>query len=290
MSGAEQAKRELAASASTEQIAQLLHDSSPRVISALLENRNLSEDDILVIATRKNLPPEIFKAIARDQRWAKSQPLRLALASNPKTPLSVSLSIARYLRLFDLAALSRSPHIQYALRNKIEALLAERIPTMELGLKKTLAKTAVGNTLLKLLQTHDAQVVALCLNNPRLLESHLYKIISRKDTTAETIRMIAVHANWSLRPAVRFALIRNEHTPLLLTSRFLQTMTLLHLRDLYEDPSLPVTVKPLVYREVLSRGRNPSHLSRVIIYEIGEGDDNELDNFRDERWKETDNV
>jgi hypothetical protein len=279
MTDAEQEKRDRAVSAGADDIELLLHDPSPHVLSALLDNRNLTEDHVLIIAARKNLPPEIFSRIAKDHRWSESYPIRLALAANPKTPLSISLSIARYLRLFDLAKLARSPHIPVAFKIKIEALIMERIPTMPSGLQKTLAKMAAGNVLLKLLQTSDADVISLCLNNPRLLESHLYKIISRKDTAAETIRLIAAHANWSLRPSVRFALIRNEQTPLPFSERFLQTMTIPELRDLYTDPSLPAAAKPLVYRELLSRGKDTAAHAEDAVYEIDEQDEIDLDNF-----------
>lgn len=281
MTSSDQAKDEYAASAGPEQIPALLHDPSPQVISALLANRNLTEDDVLIIASRKNLRPELLTAIYRDQRWAESYPVRLALASNPKTPLSVSLTISRHIRLFDLAKLTTSPYLPLVFRNKIEAIIMERIPTMALGLKKSLAKRAVGNVLLKLMQTQDDEVIALCLNNPRLLESHLYKIIGRKDTSAKTIMLIAGHPNWSLRPSVRFALVRSEHTPLLLTERFLHTIPLPNLRDLYDDPSLPASTRPLVHREILARGRHPEDTVAEEVIEIDETDESALAEYEE---------
>ncbi len=281
MRDAELTKLELAASADKEHILTLLHDPSPQVIRTLLANRNLDEDDVLVIAGRKNLPPEILSDIARDKRWSESYPVRRALAGNPKTPLSVSLSLIRFLRLFDLAEMVRSPHIPLAFRHKIEAIVTERIPTMPLGLKKTLAKIAVGNILLKLLQDHDPEVVALCLGNPRLIESQLYKIISRKDAIAETVRMIADHPNWSSRPLIRLALVRKNNTPLPVAERFLTSMKILELRELHQDPSLPVSIKPLVHRELLRRGQEPWKHVEEAVYEIDENDEDAIEDFAD---------
>jgi len=281
MNGTEQIRIEQAASAGVEQIVTLLHDPSPHVIKALLSNQNLTEDDILAIVGRKNLPPDVFTAIARDSRWSGSYPIRKALAANPKTPLLVSLSLVRHLRIFDLAEMARSPFIPLAFRHKVESIIVERIPTMALGLKKSLAKMVAGNVLLKLLQDHDPEIIALCLNNPRLVENHLYKIISRRDTIATTVVMIAKHPNWSLRSVVRFALIRNEHMPLALSARFLQSIKLLDLRELYIDPSLPINVKPIVYRELLARGEEPGKVRQESIYEIDEDDDLELEDFHD---------
>jgi hypothetical protein len=90
----EDKRAELAATARAEEIAQYVQDPSPKVIRALLGNRQLTEEDILVVANRKNVPADIIEIIARDLRWSESYPIRLALARNPKSPLSVSLPIA----------------------------------------------------------------------------------------------------------------------------------------------------------------------------------------------------
>src|SRR5512137_2089683 len=143
---------ELAASAQEEELMLLVHDPSPKVILGMLENRNLTEEHVLIIANRKNLPPEVLSAVFGDKRWSESYPVRLALAKNPKTPLFTALSIARFLRLFDLADLARNHGLPVIYRRKLEALVIEKVPTLALGVKKTLAKTAAGEILLALIQ------------------------------------------------------------------------------------------------------------------------------------------
>ncbi len=273
----EEKRIELAMVADGEEIAQYVHDPSSKVIRALLGNRHLSKEDVLIIANRKNISADILEKIAKDKRWAENYPVRLALARNPKSPLSISLSISRYLRLFDLEEIARCHFIPLAFRRKVETMIIERIPTLPLGNKKTLAKKAVGNVLLKLLQDSDTDVVQLCLNNPHLVEGHLYKVISRADTVAATIRMIAMHPNWSSRPLIRFSLARNGHTPLSLSVRFLKSMKIMDLRELYADPSLPVTIKPFVHRELWERGQQPGKAGGEQVYEIDEEEMEALD-------------
>jgi hypothetical protein len=273
MVDSEAARISHAATAGTDRIIALLHDPSPQVIRTLLGNGNLREEDVLVVAGRKNLPADVFGRIAGDERWLESYPVRLALARNPKTPLSVSLSIVRHLRLFDIAEMTRSHHLPLAFRHKLEAIVTERIPTMPLGYKKSLAKKAVGAVLFRLLQDAEAEVAALCLDNPRLTEGHLFKIISRRETQGKTVRLIAAHKSWSGRPLIRFALVRNDHTPLAFSERFMQTMKLQDLRELYSDPALPAAVKPLVHRELLDRGQNPEVTVEERVFDIDENDD-----------------
>lgn len=282
MSESEDTRREQATAAGEEDIARYLHDPSPRVLRALLENRHLAEEDVLIIAKRKNLPSDILEMIFRDKRWAESYPVRHALARNPRSPLSVSLSIARYLRIFDLEEITRSHFIPLVFRRKVEMIVNEQVPTMPLGNRKTLAKKAAGGVLLKLLLDADAEVVKLCLNNPHLTEGHLFKVINRSDTRAKTILMIAEHPNWSSRPLIRFSLTRNAGTPLSRSVGFLSEMTLMDLRELYADPSVPVTIKPFIHRELWGRGEEPGQTREDRVFEI---DDEELAEFEAEEQR-----
>lgn len=279
MQETEEKKIASAADAGEEEISRYVYDPSPKVIRVLLENRRLTEEDVLVIANRKNLPGDILKSIARDKRWTETYAIRLALARNPRSPLSVSLPLAYHLRLFDLEEITRSHFIPLAFRHKVEMMITERIITMPLGNKKTLAKKATGTVLLKLLQDRDPEVVTLCLNNPHLTEGHLFKIISRADSVAETIRMIAVHPNWSSRSLVRLALVRNNLAPLSLSIGFLQDMKVTDLRELYADPSVPRTIKPFIHRELWERGVEPKMKTEEQVFEADENDDEEIDAF-----------
>jgi len=281
MTETEESRIELARTAREDEIARLLHDVSPNVIKALLQNRYLSEDDVLVIATRKNLPSDIFAIIAKDQRWIECYPIRLAITKNPKTPLSVSISMARYIRLFDLAEISRSHFLPLVFRHKLEAIITEKIPTMALGVKKTLAKIVSGDVLLKLIQDGYPDVVKTCLDSPYLLESHLYKVINRQNTTIGTLKTIAGHPNWSNRYMIRLALVRNEHTPLSIAVHFLETIKITDLRELYADPSVPVTIKPFIHQQLLNRGEQPNSIPEEQVFEIDEEDEDVIDQYTD---------
>ncbi len=273
MVDAEAQRIQLAVEATESDISLFIHDPSPAVIAAVLDNRNLTEEQVLILAGRKNLPPDILESIAKNKRWAESYPIRLVLAKNPKTPLFAALSIARFLRLFDLAEIARSHALPVVYRRKIETLVTEKIPTLPLGVKKTLAKTAAGDILLFLIKDGYPEVVKNCLDNPHLVEAGLYKIISRRTTTAGIIRAIADHKNWTCRPHIKFALIRNEHTPLVRSVQFLTDLRLGDLRELYRDPTLPRSVKPYLHQELLKRGIDPEQLGckeDEEVIEVGE--------------------
>ena len=268
---------EKASAAKEEEVALFVHDPSPRVVKALLANRNTGEQEVLIIANRKNLPGDVLEAIAKNKRWAESYPIRLALAKNPKTPLFVALSIARYLRLFDLAEIGRSHFLPLTFRHKIENIIGEKIPTMPLGIKRTLAKISSGQVLLTLAQDPDAGVVKACLNNPHLIEAHLFKVVTRHNSAPGTIRMISGHEKWSSRYTIRLALLRNSHAPLARCVRFLENIKTVDLKDLYADTSVPTGIKPYIHNELMGRGADVEKREEERVYEIGDAEAEEQD-------------
>jgi hypothetical protein len=273
-------RAEHAAAAAEDQIALYLQDPSPLVVQALLENRRVTEEHALVVAQRRNLPGDVLDRIFKDRRWTDSYPVRLALARNPKTPLFSALSLARYLRLFDLASIARDHLLPVIYRRKIEAIVIEKIPALALGVKKSLARSATGEILLALILNGYPDVVRACLDNPHLVEAHLYKVINRSTVTPGTIRSIADHRTWSARYQIKFALVRNEHTPLSRSVRFLPDLKIVDLRELYRDPSLPRAVRPSVHRELLARGEDPAACAgqqEETIFEIEDRDVDEIE-------------
>jgi hypothetical protein len=47
-------------------------------------------------------------------------------------------------------------------------------------------------------------------------------------------------------------------------------MKIVDLRDLSADPSLPVTIKPFIHRELWQRGEEPTQVFEEKVFEIGE--------------------
>lgn len=267
-------RAESAATVREEGIDSFLHDPAPRVLKALLTNRLLTEEHALVLANRRNLSADVLEAIAKDRRWADSYVLRMAVAKNPKTPLFISLSLARHLRLFDLADITRDHFLPLPYRKKIEAMIIERIPAMPLGIQKTLARRAAGDVLFALLRSRDTGIVRTCLGNPHLRESHLFRYISCGDSLPEAISMIAEHPNWSCRSAVRMSLVRNAQTPLSSSLRFFSRMAAQDLRELYADPLVPITVKPFIHAELWERGIEAlPRAGEETVYVMDEADD-----------------
>jgi len=245
--------RHLAASAGEEELKPLVYHKSSEVIAAFINNKNLTEDLAAIIAGRKNIDSGILESLSRHVRWKDSYKVRLALCKNPKTPQKITFSLIKFLRVFDLADLTRNNVLPVNVRVRIEGEISEMIPAMALGVKIALAKRASSNVLMKLIEEGLREVVAVCLDSPYMTEGDIYKIISMEKVSTQVIRMIAEHPKWSARYQIRWALIINKHAPLACVVKFLKDMKTKDLKELYAAPDVPSSTKPYIYRELLER-------------------------------------
>ncbi len=244
---------ERASAADEEELKVLAYHPSPKVIATLINNKNLTEDLALIIASRKNISPEILETLSRNARWKDSYKVKLALCKNPKTPQKLSLALIKFLKIFDLADMTRNLAIPVTLRQRIEANISERLPAIPLGIKITLAKRASSNVLMQMIAEGHKEVVATCLDSPHMTEGNIYKIISMGKISPQVIRQIAIHKKWSCRYMIRWALITNQNAPLSCVVNFLKDMKTVDLKELYAAPEVPSGTKPYIFRELLER-------------------------------------
>jgi hypothetical protein len=258
-----------------EELWTLIRDPHPEVVSRAALNRNLTEEMAVSIAKGKTASAETLGFLAADVRFKGSYKLKLAICRNPRTPQKVKLSMLKFMRLFDLSDITRDQQIHINIRQKVESMIAERIPAMPLGNKTALAKKASTNILLSLMERGDERVIHICLESPSLTEAHLYKLINNPRTKPAVIKMLATHTKWSLSYFIRFALIRNYYTPMPCVAKFIMHMKTTDLKDLYSDPKVPSSTKPFIFRELGQRGETID-VQQEVTYDLQEDDDRAL--------------
>jgi hypothetical protein len=266
----ERIKRAL--SAKGDELWKFVRDSVSDVVLNAVLNKDLSEEMAVYLAKQKSTASEVLGILAHDVRFKDSYKLKRFICRNPKTPLKISMSLLKHLRLFDLGDMTRDQNIPINLRQKIEYSIAEKIPSMPEGNKIALSKRSSSTIAMALLEKGDGKVINACLESPLLTEGHLCKVINKPQTKPLIIQLIAEHPKWSLRYAVRYALIRNYHTQLVRATSFLKDMKTADLKDLYEDRSLPISTQPFIYRELLDRDDTVSE-DTVDTYDISDGED-----------------
>ncbi len=104
----------------------LCREKNKMILSCLLENPRISEQEILHLAKEKTLPVEILSRMAKRKEWMKKYSIRLALAQNPKTPLPLSLKLLRTFRDTDLRKIARSRDVSAHLAAGARKILMAR--------------------------------------------------------------------------------------------------------------------------------------------------------------------
>ena len=259
-------------SAQGDELWNLLRDLHPQIILNSILNRNLTEDMALFIARRRNVPAEVLGFLANDVRFRNSLSLKLALCRNPKTPQRIVFSLLKFLRIFDLADLTRDRIVPIAVRQKIELMIAEKAPSLPSGVKIALAKRSSANIILFLMEHGERTVISVCLDSPVITEDHICALISRPLVNPILVRLISEHAKWPLRYQVKYALIRNFHTPLSQVTGFILEMKTHDLRELFVSDRISASVKPYIYSELRVR-RKSVHMPEEEVFELADDDE-----------------
>jgi hypothetical protein len=232
----------------------LLEDPSLEVVKALLKNPNLDESCLLQILKRRDLREEILKAIYRMSLTDCSHRLKVALVHHPASPDHIVLTLIPHLYLFELVTVCFLPGVTPDKRIVAERAIIKRLPETPLGSKITLARRAPSTVVEALLNEGQPHLLAACLDNPRLKQSSIFKLINGPSATAETISTVARHPRWKLRQELKVAILKNCKTPLIWFTALLPGLSLQVIKNIFVSSRITAAQKECVAAELLRRG------------------------------------
>ena len=86
------------------------------VALAVLESPKVTDGEVEMFASQKNVLESLLRGISMKRRFIKSYPIVRNLVSNPRTPLDVSLALMKNLLIHDLKNLSENKDISDTVR------------------------------------------------------------------------------------------------------------------------------------------------------------------------------
>jgi hypothetical protein len=101
----------------------LIGTGDGQVLSALLNNARLVENDILVILNTSEPPPEFFGELAGHRKWGSYIRVKRALVRCSHSPLPVALSILVQLSVMELRRILEYPDLPEDVREAAQSLL-----------------------------------------------------------------------------------------------------------------------------------------------------------------------
>ena len=119
-------KMRLAQTGDKEARSLLAREKNKQILSCLLQNPRISDQEILNFAKERTLPEEILSLLSKRKDWIKRYPVRLALAQNPKVPLAVSLRLIRSFRDYDLRKIAKSKDVSVHVASGARKILMTR--------------------------------------------------------------------------------------------------------------------------------------------------------------------
>jgi hypothetical protein len=129
--------------------------------------------------------------------------------------------------------------------------------SLTLGERKALARTHDREQLSLLLRDPHPAVVSILLDNPHLTEPDVVRIASTRPMVPAALTTVAAHPRWSVRHAVKRALVLNPSTPLADAIRIATTLRGQELRELAADHSLPAPLRTHAADVCASTRRRP---------------------------------
>ncbi|MEJ2183485.1 MAG: hypothetical protein P8Y66_08170 [Nitrospirota bacterium] len=109
-------KIKLALKGGTEARGILLKDSNKMVVLSVLENPRLTEPEVEQIARNRSIVEDALRVVARNREWMKSYTVQLALVTNPKTPVAISMKLVPGLKKRDIQQLEKNKNVPEAVR------------------------------------------------------------------------------------------------------------------------------------------------------------------------------
>jgi len=227
--------------------------SSIEVLQAAAADPALSEDLVLALVQRADLPSELLERLSKSSA-AKGRKVKLAVVAHPRTPRHTSMSLVRQLFTFDLMQVALTPTIAGDIKVAAEETLLKRLESMASGARLSLARRASGRVAAALLLDPESRIVEVALENPRLTEALVRQALLRADAPAVLVHTVSKHPKWSLRREIRLALLRNDKTPIDRALEFARSLTPNQVLEVLRSSRLPAVVKSSILSELLGKG------------------------------------
>ena len=104
----------------------LIRDANRIVQRFVLMNPRITDEEVLALAKNRSIDRELMDQICRKKEWVSNYQVRLALTTNPKTPIGVAARFVPGLLPRDLRQLAKSKNVPSAICAMARRLVLER--------------------------------------------------------------------------------------------------------------------------------------------------------------------
>jgi regulator of extracellular matrix RemA (YlzA/DUF370 family) len=104
----------------------LIRDSNKVVAMAVMNNPRITDHEVENIAAMRTVSEEVLRKIGQTRAWARSYPIILNLARNPRTPIATAVTLLTRIHNRDLQGISQNRNVSEAVRRQAYRLVQTR--------------------------------------------------------------------------------------------------------------------------------------------------------------------
>ncbi|HZP40319.1 MAG TPA: hypothetical protein VFD84_02275 [Candidatus Binatia bacterium] len=104
----------------------LARDPARLVRRLVLMNPRITDAEVIAVARNRSADEELLRLITQKREWMRNYQVRLALVTNPKTPLAISMRQLPTLGERDIRALAKSKNVPQAVATQARRMIASR--------------------------------------------------------------------------------------------------------------------------------------------------------------------
>ena len=101
----------------------LVRDTNRVVRHLVLKNPRMTDQEALAVARNRSVDDELLRIIAERRDWLRNYQVRLALTTNPKTPIAIALRQLASLGDRDLRYLAKSRNVPDAVSSQAKRMV-----------------------------------------------------------------------------------------------------------------------------------------------------------------------
>ena len=104
----------------------LIRDPNRLIQRFVLQNPRITDDEVIMVARNRNLDVELLRKIGDHKHWTRNYQVKLALVTNPKTPMATALHFVGSLMERDIRLIAKSKNVSATVVTQARRLLLQR--------------------------------------------------------------------------------------------------------------------------------------------------------------------
>lgn len=104
----------------------LIRDPNRLIQRFVMQNPRITDDEIIMMARNRNMDTELLRRIGDHKNWPRNYQVKLALVTNPKTPLSTAMHFVSGLMDRDIRFLAKSRNVSQTVAGQARRILMQR--------------------------------------------------------------------------------------------------------------------------------------------------------------------